>query len=92
MRSPRSRRREQGIDAVFDNFRIVLGPKGTRREQFVYWEAMFARLTESDEWKNSLETNGWIPAYLNGSDTRKSLRLQYEEIKTLLNDLGLAKN
>jgi putative tricarboxylic transport membrane protein len=84
--------REQGIDSVFDNFRFVLGPNGMRREQIAYWEEVFAELAASDEWKHNLAANHATAAYLNSAAARKSISLQFAQLKTVLTDLGLAKN
>jgi putative tricarboxylic transport membrane protein len=84
--------REQGIDAVFDNFRFVLGPNGMRREQIAYWESVFDSLSASDEWKSNLLANHWTAAYLDGASAKRSLGARYAEMKTLLAGLGLAKD
>ncbi len=84
--------REQGIDAIFDNFRVVLGPKGIQQEQINYWEGMFSGLTASDEWKRTLAANHWTAAYLKSAETRQAMATQYEQLQSVLTELGLTKN
>ena len=36
--------REQGIDAVFGNWRGVVGPKGVSAAQLAYWDDVFSKL------------------------------------------------
>lgn len=83
--------REQGIESVLTNWRIVVGPRGLSERQVAYWDAIFARLAATQEWKNELERNGFENSYTDSRDTRKYWDAQYEELRTVLNDLGLAK-
>jgi putative tricarboxylic transport membrane protein len=43
--------REQGVDAVVDNFRLVMGPPGMAPAQVAYWEQVLRRLSVAEEWK-----------------------------------------
>ena len=83
--------REQGVDAVVDNFRLVMGPPGMAPPQVAYWEQVLMRLSMAEEWKSDLERNVWENAYRNARDTRRYLDLQYGELKSVLAELGFAK-
>lgn len=83
--------KEQGIDTVFANWRAAIGPKGMTRAQIDYWDEVFAKVTNTDEWKKDLDKNFWVNEYLNSRESRKYLDAQYGELKAILNDLGMAR-
>ncbi len=83
--------KEQGVDAVVDNFRLIIGPGGISPTHVAYWDQIMARLAQADEWKKDLEANLWENTYMNSRDTRKYLDEQYAQLKSALTDVGLAK-
>ena len=83
--------REQGYDAVVSTWRCLIGPKGMTKEQIAYWEAVFRRLIDADEWKNELESNFWTSEYMGSAETRKYMEQDNEQVKAFLTDLGMAK-
>jgi putative tricarboxylic transport membrane protein len=83
--------KEQGADSVFSSARGVIGPKGLSAAQVSYWENVLARVVESDDWKKDLENNYWEGQFLTSADTRKLLKVQYDEYKSVLIDVGLAR-
>ena len=83
--------KEQGFDIIVDNFRMVVGPPGMGPAQIAYWEAVFARLVQSEEWKKDLQNNQWENNYMGSRESRKYLDGQYEQLRRVLSDLGMAK-
>lgn len=83
--------REQGIDAVSDNWRGIIGPRGMTTAQVTYWEETFARIVETDEWKKDLEKNFLSPSFMKSAEAHRFLQTQHAALKALLTDLGLAK-
>lgn len=83
--------KEQGCDVVVPQWRILLGPKGMTPAQVAYWEGVVRRVMDADEWKKELEDNFWVADFQNGADTRKFLARDYEDAKTFMTELGLAK-
>jgi len=83
--------KEQGIDVVGDTFRGIVAPKDTPEAQVVYWENVFERLTQSDEWKADVRTRLWEMNYMGSRDSRRYLDAQYAAQKAILTDLGLAR-
>lgn len=83
--------KEQGVDAVVDNFRLTIAPPGIGQAAAAYWDQVMLRLSATDEWKKDLESNGWENTYMNSRDTRKYLDAQYAALKGVLADVGLAK-
>ena len=83
--------KEQGIDAVFFTWRGFMGPRGLKPAEIAYWDATFAKLAQSEEWKKDTEQQFWNPDYLLSAETRKYLERENELTKGVLADLGLAK-
>lgn len=83
--------KEQGIDAVVNNFRVMIGPGGLTAAQVNYWDRIMARLAQTEEWRRDLENNLFENTYMNSRDTRKYLDSEYAELKSLLTEMGLAK-
>ena len=82
--------KEQGADSIFSSSRGVIGPKGMTAAQIAFWENVLGRVVESDDWKKEIETNYWDSQFLTSADTRKLLKTQYDEYKSVLVDVGLA--
>lgn len=83
--------REQGYDAVFFTWRGFMGPKSLKPPEIAYWDGVFGKLAQSDEWKKDTEQQFWNADYLLSADTRKHLDRENDLLKGLLTDLGLAK-
>lgn len=83
--------KEQGVEAVVPNWAGVMGTKGMSSPQITFWDGVFARTVQTDEWKQELERNFWEAQYLNSADYTKYLRDEYAQHKPVLTDLGLVK-
>lgn len=83
--------KEQGVDAVANNFRLLIGPGGLNAAQLAYWDQVMAKLVQTDEWKKNLEMNQCENTYLNSREVRKYLDAEYAELKALLTAMGMAK-
>ncbi|HYC46657.1 MAG TPA: tripartite tricarboxylate transporter substrate binding protein [Burkholderiales bacterium] len=83
--------REQGVDAVYANWRGVVGPKGMTSAQLAYWDGVLGQLTQMPEWRDQLTKLLQEPAYLNSQDTQRYLQAQHNELKAVLVDVGLVK-
>lgn len=83
--------KEQGIDAVFFTWRGFMGPRGLKPAEVAYWDAVFDKLAQSDEWKKDTESQFWNADYLLSAETRKHLDRENEVMKGILTELGLAK-
>ena len=84
--------KEQGFNAVFTNWRGIIGPNGMTQQQITYWENAFGQLVKTEEWKQELEKNFWENDYLNSENSKKFLTGQASELSTLMVDLGLARD
>ena len=80
---------ESGIDLVFTNWRGVLAPPGIseeRREELIgFLEEMHA----TPQWKQELEENGWIDAFVTGDDFGRFLEEQDARVASTLEEVGL---
>jgi putative tricarboxylic transport membrane protein len=83
--------KELGLPVIAANWRSIVGPGGLSAEQVRYWDDAFARVSRLPEWKRGLETKLEEETYLNAADTKKYMEAQYEELKNVLSELGLAK-
>ncbi len=83
--------KEQGFDAVFTNWRGIIGAKDMRREHVVFWENALAAVNESDAWKTELERNFWRRNFVTGPKLREFLDAEAVRFRALLTELGLNK-
>ena len=83
--------KEQGFDAVFTNWRGVIGPKDMRRDQVAFWEKALADVNDSDVWKKELERNFWRANFMTGPKLREFLDAEAVRFRVLLTELGLNK-
>jgi putative tricarboxylic transport membrane protein len=83
--------REQGYDVLMDGWYAFVGPKNLTPAQIAYWDGIFARTVQYDEWKKFIESAGWEWGYKNSRETAAFLKAQYEQAKSLLIELGMAK-
>jgi putative tricarboxylic transport membrane protein len=83
--------KEIGIDMTASTWRTVTAPKGLRPQQIAYWDGVFRRLSQTDEWKKDVADNHWENTYLPAPEARKRLDRDYAETKQILADLGMAK-
>ena len=82
---------EQGIKVEFSNWRGIVGPRGLSPAQVAYWEGVFKRLVQIDEFKQDVERNSWVANYRGSAEMAKFLKAEQEEQRELLTDLGMAK-
>jgi putative tricarboxylic transport membrane protein len=83
--------KEQGVDSAFSSWRGVIGPKGMSAPQIGYWENVMARVVEADEWKKDMAANFWESNFMTSVESRKFLKAQYDEYKSVLTEVGLAR-
>ncbi len=83
--------KEQGFDAVFTNWRGVIGPKDMRRDQVAFWEKALADVNDSEVWKKELERNFWRANFMTGPKLRDFLDAEAVRFRVLLTELGLNK-
>ena len=83
--------KELGADAVTSNWRAMVGPRGLPQPQIDYWEQVFARVVESEDWKKMLERDGVTAEFLRSARLRDELKADYAELRAVMGALGLIK-
>lgn len=83
--------KEQGIDYTFDIWRGVMGPKDMPAAAVRYYEDLFARMMETDSWKEATARLGWLDAYQNSAEFGVFLDGQLEQFSTVLSDMGMLR-
>jgi putative tricarboxylic transport membrane protein len=82
---------ELGVNATISNWRVIVGPRGMTAPQTGYWENVFARVVDTDEWKGMLEKDSLTGEFLRSAETRAQLKSEYDELKAVMTELGLVK-
>jgi putative tricarboxylic transport membrane protein len=83
--------KEQGINVVFGGWRAIIGPRGMTAAQTAYWEGVLRKVAETPEWKTDLARNFWSNDFATGEQFRKDLAQDYASMKSVLVEIGLAK-
>lgn len=83
--------KELGTPLVYGGFRGIVAPKGLTAAQAAYWEGVLRKATQVPEWQGNLRKNYWSNDFLTGADFAKDLDQTYDAMKSVLVDLGLAK-
>jgi putative tricarboxylic transport membrane protein len=83
--------KELGIDADFTIWRGLFGPKEMSKDALTFWEGKLKALSETDEWKKELQSNGWESEYKNPAEFKTFLGKQEGLIKEMLTALGMIK-
>lgn len=83
--------KEQGIDSWVSNWRAMFGPKGMAPAEIAWWEDVFAKMSASEEWKKTLELQGWEGQFLKSADFGKYLDREYAATRAIMLEMGIAK-
>jgi putative tricarboxylic transport membrane protein len=83
--------KEQGMDAVFTNWRGVIGPRGMPAAHVAFWENALSVVNDSGAWKKDLERNFWRANFVTGPKLREFLDAEAVRFRALLTELGLNK-
>ena len=83
--------KELGVASAFELWRGLAGPKGMTRAQIQYWDATLGALVMTEEWKKDLADNAIENIYKDSAETGKQWKVEYDEVRGVLLELGLAK-
>ncbi len=83
--------KEQGVNALVTNWRMVAGPKGMTAAQILYWDGVLGKLTQTGEWKKDLELNAFENTYHNSAATGRYMNAEYAQFRAALSEVGMAK-
>ena len=80
---------EAGYDVELANWRGILAAPGAPDDNYAMWVDNFAKLAESDAWKQILATQGWENFYLGGAEFGAFIAEETETQGQILRDAGL---
>lgn len=83
--------KELGVDAIVDNWRGLIGPKGMTTAQIAYWDETLAKLFQTEEWRKEIDTNYWDNAAMSSKESAQYLEAQYDDLRRALIELEFAK-
>lgn len=83
--------KEAGVDAAVQNWRMVAAAPGISDEQKAAINADIEKMVNSDAWKATLETKGWVNTYLAGDAFTAQLAADTEATAAILKDIGLVQ-
>ena len=83
--------KEHGLNVVVADIRLVVAPGGLTEPQIAYWDDVFAKTVQSDEWKKFNSAGYSVPFYLNSRESAKYLDARYKLYRSILSELGLVK-
>ncbi len=83
--------KELGVDLVFGGWRAIVGPKDMTAQQIAFWEGVLGKATQVPEWKDGILKNYWFDDFVTGVKFRNDIDKDYNDMKSVLVDLGLAK-
>lgn len=82
--------KEQGVDAVFSNWRGIIGPKGMTPEEIQYWNEIFAKTVKSEAWQKELKRAQLVDHYLDAKGTGAFLEAENTKLTAVMGKLGLS--
>lgn len=83
--------KEVGVDVAMLGWRGIFGTRGISPAQVAYWDDVFRKLAQTEDWKKDLQDNYWENIYAGAAETRRWLDAEHAELKQLLSDLGMTK-
>ncbi|WP_172122444.1 MULTISPECIES: tripartite tricarboxylate transporter substrate-binding protein [unclassified Devosia] len=83
--------REAGIDMALQNWRMVAAAPGITDEQKASITADIEKMVNSQSWKTTLETKGWVDTYLAGDEFAAQLAADTAATEAILKDIGLVQ-
>lgn len=79
--------KEKGHDFSYYNQRAVVGAPGMSDEAAAYYQDLFTKIYETEEWQGYLESESLSPLWMNADEQRSYWETQVENHKKLLQSL-----
>lgn len=83
--------KDLGINASFTQYRGFWGGPGFPDYAVKFWEDAFAKLMETQEWKDFMSKNHMVPTYMTAAETIKFMGPYYEELARDVKELDSYK-
>ena len=81
--------KEQGIDVELGNWRGVYGAPGITPAQRKELIDLVVKATKTKSWAESMDKNGWTPAYLTGDDFGKFVDREFASLRATMVKSGM---
>jgi putative tricarboxylic transport membrane protein len=83
--------KDAGLDVEVQNWRMVAAGPDLTDEQKADLVATIEAMAETDQWKETLATKGWLDTFLAGDDFAAYINSQIEETGQVLKDIGVVQ-
>ena len=83
--------REQGVDAVYTPWRIMVGPPDLPERDVAAAAEVFTAMQATPEWATQLRRNHWVRHVRGPESSRLYIDAQWAQHRELLDELGLTK-
>ena len=83
--------KDAGLDVEVQNWRMVAAGPELTDEQKADLVATVEAMSETDQWKETLATKGWLNTFLAGDDFAAYINSQIEETGQVLKDIGVVQ-
>ena len=83
--------KDLGINASFTQYRGFWGGPGFPEYAVKYWEKAFAKLLETQEWKDFMAKGSMVPHYLTSAEAVQMLGPYYDELRQDVKELEAYK-
>jgi putative tricarboxylic transport membrane protein len=83
--------KEEGIDVSYTSIRGILGPKDMPKDAVKYWETSFRKLTQTASWKQYLEKEVVLDAFMGSAEFGKFFDKELPRLRGDLARFGLIK-
>lgn len=83
--------KEHGSDAIFGNWRGLVGPARMSAEQIAYWDGILARLVQMPEWKKEVSEQQSVDNYMPSAQSKAFLEQEHAQLSDTLKQLGFSK-
>lgn len=80
--------REEGVDVVFDTWRVLLAPPGVSAADRQRLEAVVATMVQSPEWRQATSQHNWTDNFLTGPALAEFIQTEDQRIRRLFRRLG----
>jgi putative tricarboxylic transport membrane protein len=81
---------DEGVDLVFANWRGIVAAPGITEEETQRFVDAMTEMHDSDAWKQVLEDQGWVDAFMTGDDFSSFLGDETDRVESVMGELGLA--
>ena len=83
--------KEEGVDVSYASIRGVIAPRGMPKDAVKFWETAFQKVTETPSWKEYVEKERVLSAYMGSAEFGKFLEKDLKRLREDLIELGLIK-